>query len=351
MVIPFRKVARIMNKADFPKHLSYFLSKYLPGQKNASVHTIASYRDTFKLFLIFCEAEKSIRSETIMMSDLSKDLIVEYLDWLEKNRGSSISTRNHRLAVLHSFFQYVQKETPENLFEIHKILSIPNKKNPRPMVPFLTGAEMEILLAQPDSSTYEGFRNMVLLSVLYDTGARVQELTDIKIKDLRLAKPAVITLHGKGSKVRQIPIMKGTLELLTKYLEVKKYNFGIAKEDNYLFTNQKQQKLSRWGISYILNKYVEMAKENPLFSVNFSVTPHVLRHAKAMHLLQSGVNLVYIRDFLGHSDCSTTEIYARADSEMKRKAIEDAYVDLVPNKTPKWDEDGDLMNWLNTLCK
>ncbi|MBC2579058.1 site-specific integrase [Clostridium sp. DJ247] len=340
-----------MNKADFPRHLSYFLSKYLPGQKNASTHTIASYRDTIKLFLMFCQEEKSMRPETIRMSELTKELIVGYLDWLEEKRGCSISTRNHRLAVLHSFFQYVQKETPENLFEIQRILSIPSKKHPKAIVPYLTGTEMKILLEQPDSSTYEGFRDMVLLSVLYDTGARVQELTSIKIKDVRLSEPAVIILHGKGSKVRQIPLMGRTSELITKYLEIKKYNYGLAKADNYLFVNQKQQKLSRWGISYILNKYVEIAKENPLFSVNFPVTPHVLRHAKAMHLLQSGVNLIYIRDFLGHVDCSTTEVYARADSEMKRKAIENAYTDLVPNTAPKWEEDGDLMNWLNTLCE
>jgi len=340
-----------MNNADFPRYLSYFLSKYLPGQKNASMHTIAAYRDTFKLFLIFCGTEKSMRPEMIMMPNLTKELIIEYLDWLEEKRGCSISTRNHRLAVLHSFFQYVQKETPENLFEIHKILSIPNKKCPKAMVPYLTGDEMEILLAQLDSNTYEGFRDMVLLSVLYDTGARVQELTEIKVKNVRLSKPAVITLHGKGNKIRQVPIMGGTSELLTKYLQIKKYHYGYAKEDNYLFTNQKNQKLSRWGVSYILNKYVDMAKENPLFAVNFHITPHVLRHAKAMHLLQSGVNIIYIRDFLGHVDCSTTEVYARADTEMKRKAIENAYVNLVPNTAPKWEEDGDLMKWLNSLCE
>lgn len=341
----------VMNDADFPRYLSYFLSKYLPGQKNASTHTIASYRDTFKLFLVFCETEKSMRPETIRMTQLTKDLIVDFLDWLEEKRKCSISTRNHRLAVLHSFFQYVQKEAPENLFEIQKILSIPNKKYRKTLVQYLTGTEMRILLEQPDSSTYEGFRDMVLLSVLYDTGARVQELAEIKVRDIRLSDPAVITLHGKGNKIRQVPLMGGTSELLEKYLEIKKYHYGFAKTDNYLFSNQKNQMLSRWGISYILNKYVEMAKKNPLFKVNFPITPHVLRHAKAMHLLQAGINLIYIRDFLGHVDCSTTEIYARADSEMKRKAIENAYVDLVPDIAPKWEEDGDLMNWLNRLCE
>lgn len=267
-----------MKEADFPKHLSYFLSKYLPGQKNASTHTIASYRDTFKVFLTFCAEEKTMRPERIRMSDMTKELIVGYLDWLEEKRRYTISSRNQRLAVLHSFFRYTLKESPESLYELHKILAIPSKRHPKPMVPYLTGSETKILLEQSDSSTYEGFRDRVLLSVLYDTGARVQELTDIKIKDIRISSPAVITLHGKGSKARQVPLMGKTSELLATYLEIKKYHPGIAKPDQYLFVNQKKQKLSRWGISYILNKYVEKAKKNPLFTVHFPVTPHVLRN-------------------------------------------------------------------------
>ena len=218
------------------------------------------------------------------------------------------------------------------------------------MVPYFTGQEMQILLSQPDASTTEGFRDAILLSVLYDTGSRVQELINIRVKDVRLSSPGVIRLHGKGRKSRQVPLMGKTSEILSLYLEMKKYHPGISKGDNYLFENQKKQQLSRWGISYILNKYVEKAKCDVGFNVDFSVTPHVLRHSKAMHLLQSGVNLIYIRDFLGHVDCSTTEVYARADSEMKRKAIEKAYVNLVPETVPKWEEDGDLMKWLNSLC-
>ncbi len=219
------------------------------------------------------------------------------------------------------------------------------------MVAYLTGDETQILLAQPDSSSYEGYRDMVLLSVLYDTGARVQELVDIKVKDVRLTTPAVVTLHGKGNKIRTVPIIGRTANLMKTYLDKKKYHAGIAKSDNYLFVNQKQQQLSCWGISYILNKYVKMAKNNPEFQVKFPVTPHVLRHSKSMHLLQSGVNLIYICDFLGHVDCSTTEVYARADSEMKRKAIENAYLDLIPDEIPRWEEDGDLMQWLSDFCK
>jgi len=339
-----------MKENDFPKYLSDFLSKYLPGQRNASTHTIASYRDVFKLLLIFCDSVKSIKPEKIKASDLSKELILHFLDWLETKRKCSISTRNQRLAVIHSFVHYVQIESPENMFEFKKILSIPNKKHPRTLVAYLTGQEVQILLAQPDTSTIEGFRNAILLSVLYDTGSRVQELINIRIKDVHLSSPAVIRLHGKGNKIRQVPIMAKTSEILSLYLKMKKYHPGISKGDHYMFVNQKKQQLSRWGISYILNKYVEKAKDDVGFNVDFPVTPHVLRHSKAMHLLQSGINLIYIRDFLGHVDSSTTEIYARADSEMKRKAIEKAYVNLVPETVPKWEEDGNLMKWLNSLC-
>lgn len=339
-----------MKENDFPKYLSDFLTKYLPGQRNASTHTIASYRDVFKLLLIFFDSVKSIKPEKIKASDLSKEHILHFLDWLETDRKCSISTRNQRLAVIHSFVHYVQKESPENLFEFKKILSIPNKKHPRTLVAYLTGQEMQILLSQPDMSTTEGFRNAILLSVLYDTASRVQELINIRVKDVRLSSPAVIRLHGKGRKVRQVPLMSKTSENLSFYLETKDHHSGISMGDNYLFVNQRKQQLSRWGISYILNKYVEMAKDDVGFNVDFPVTPHILRHSKAMHLLQAGVNLIYIRDFLGHVDCSTTEVYARADSEMKRKAIEKAYVNLVPETVPKWEEDGNLMKWLNSLC-
>ena len=192
----------------------------------------------------------------------------------------------------------------------------------------------------------------ILLSVLYDTAARVQELADLEIKDVRIEKPSVITLHGKGNKTRQVPIMDKTQNLLQHYLDRHMGNTYISQGSRPLFINQKKQKLSRWGISYIINKYVDKAKKDPAFRVDFPITPHVFRHSKSMHMLQAGVNLIYIRDFLGHVDCSTTEIYARADTEMKRKAIEAAYNDVLPaSNEPSWQEDPDLMNFLNSLCQ
>lgn len=340
-----------MKENDFPRYLTCFLSQYLLGQRNVSSNTIASYRDTFKLFLTYCEICRGMPPERLTMVRLTKELVLGFLDWLEMERHCSIHTRNHRLAVIHSFCRYSQKEFPENLYETQKILAIRNKKSGKPLISYLTGDEMRIILSQPDSSTKSGFRDLVLLSLLYDTAARVDELINLKVKDVRLMKPAVITLHGKGSKVRQVPIMSNTKSLLASYMDTRKICSGMADIESFLFVNQRRQILSRWGISYIINKYVKQAKTDTAFVVRFPVTPHIFRHSKAMHLLQSGVNLIYIRDFLGHSDCSTTEIYARADSEMKRKAIENAYPDLVPDGVPTWKEDGDLMRWLNSLCE
>jgi integrase/recombinase XerD len=339
-----------MKTIDFSRYLTNFLSLYLPGHRNVSINTIASYRDVFKLLLIFCDEIKGMKPEKITIPKLTKDLIIEFLTWLEKERKCSISTRNQRLAALHAFFRYIQKESPENLFEIQKILAIPYKRKSKPMVPYLTANELKVLLEQPDLKTKDGRRDLVLLAVLYDTAARVQELVDLRIRDVRLTSPAVITLHGKGDKSRLVPVMGKTRTLLQQYLEESKQTTGIAEMELPLFYNQQHKTLSRWGVSYIINKYVDIAKLDPHFSIDFPVTPHVFRHSKAMHLLQANVNLIYIRDFLGHVDVATTEVYARADSEMKRKALENAYLELIPDELPKWEKDGALLSWLNNLC-
>lgn len=199
--------------------LTAFLGKYLPGEKNASHHTIQSYSFTFKLLLTFFESVKTITPELLSMSDLTRDAITDFLDWLESERSCSITTRNQRLVAIRSFVRFVQKQSPENLYEFQRILNIPDKKCARTVVPFLTGDEMRILLSVPDPSTRNGLRDLALLALLYDSAARVQEIIDLKAKDLRLEKPAVITLHGKGQKTRQVPIQ------YARGLAVKQVNF------------------------------------------------------------------------------------------------------------------------------
>jgi len=337
---------------DFAWYLSRFLTEYLSGEKNLSTNTIAVYRDTFKLFLLFCEEKKGLSSNQITISILTKELVIDYLDWLEKERKCSINTRNQRLSSIHGFLKFVQKELPESLFPLQRILGIAHKKTAKTLVPYLTEDELKILFQQPDVKTKQGKRDLVLLTLLYDSAARVQELADLKIKNIRLNSPAVITLQGKGNKTRHVPILGKTKDLLAGYLEEhKRYSWGIALADAPVFYNQKHQKLTRWGMSYILNMYVELAKKNTAFTVNYPITRHVLRHSKAMGMLKSGINLIYIRDFLGHVNVVTTEVYARADSEMKRKALEESYKELYTDEMPKWQDDKSLMQWLKELCK
>lgn len=338
-------------KSDFAKHLSSFLTRYLPGTLNVSKNTISSYRDTYKLFLLFWQEDRKIRPEHLRLDMITRESVSCFLDWLEKSRGCCISTRNQRLAAIHSFIRYVQLESPENLFELQKVLAIPIKKSPRPDIKFLTLKETEILLTQPDIPSKVGRRNLVLLALMYDSGARVQEIIDLTYQDVRLDAPSVVILRGKGNKSRSVPLMKNTTSLLKEYIAEQKSGYTPSLNDTPLFLNQQKQKLTRKGVAYILNKHAESACMNSEFQRKEKITCHVLRHSRAAHMLQAGIPLVYIRDFLGHASVKSTEIYARLNDEIKRKAIEEAYIDLNIQDFPSWQEDSKLMDWLTDLCK
>jgi integrase/recombinase XerD len=336
-----------MKPTDFAKHLTEFLSVYLPSQKNVSKNTIYSYRDTFKLLIRYCQEKESIPAERITMDILSSKLITSFLEWLETERKCSTSSRNQRLAAIHSFFRYVQSEEPSGMFHFQKIIAIPIKKAKKTVVEHLTPEAMKLLLEQPDKHTPKGRRDLTLMSILYDTGARVQELIDIRVCDVILENPAVIVLTGKGNKIRRVPIMKNAVLLLQNYLAENKLN-KPWKNEYPLFTNSQNHKLTKEGVAYIVAKYVESArKTSPIVPPEVKV--HMFRHSKAMHLLQAGVNLIYIRDFLGHVDLKTTEVYARTDTETKRKAIENVYPDLIDSNLPDWSKDQALLSWLSEL--
>jgi integrase/recombinase XerD len=291
--------------------------------------------------------KKSIPAERIVMDTLSSKLITSFLEWLEDERKCSISSRNQRLAAIHSFFRYVQSEEPSGMFHFQRIMAIPIKKAKKPEVEHLTPEAMKLLLEQPDKHTLKGRRDLTLMSILYDTGARVQELIDIRVCDVILENPAVIILTGKGNKIRRVPIMKNTGLLLQNYLTENKLN-KPWKNEYPLFTNNQHHKLTKEGVAYIVGKYTESARKASTI-VPPKVRVHMFRHSKAMHLLQAGLNLIYIRDFLGHVDIKTTEIYARADTETKRKAIENAYPDLIDSNLPDWSKDQALLSWLSEL--
>lgn len=335
-----------MKPTDFAKTLSQYLSAYLPGQRNVSPNTISSYRDTFKLFLTYCK-QSGLSIERLTFAQVDETLILAFLKWLEEERKNGISTRNQRLACVHAFFRYVQTEHPVGLVTYQKILAIPMKKAPKPTVNHLTPDALQLILAQPDLTTSGGRRDATLLSVLYDTGARVQELVDLRVRDVRLDPPPVLSLTGKGQKTRHVPLMSNTEAVLRQYM-TENHLLQNGKQDRPLFCNRQRRKMTREGVAFILNKYVSLAR-TVSSAIPEKATPHVLRHTKAMHLLQAGVNLIYIRDLLGHVDIATTEVYARADTELKRKALEQAYPNMVSEGLPQWNQDEDLINWLSSL--
>jgi site-specific recombinase XerD len=336
-----------MKPTDFATHLTEFLSVYLPRQKNASNNTIASYRDTFKLLLRYCKERKDIPVEKLNMDMLTHAMIADFLEWLEKERKSSIATRNQRLAAIHSFFRYAQYEEPSGILHFQKVIALPVKKASKPSIPHLTPAAVKLLLSQPDKMTVKGRRDLTLLSVLYDSGCRVQELANLRVRDVVLDNPAVLILTGKGNKVRRVPLMKNTLALLQNYMQEHSLDKNW-KSDYPLFTNKQHNKLTKEGIAYIISQHVVSARRSST-AISEKVTPHMFRHSKAMHLLQAGVSLIYIRDFLGHEDIKTTEVYAKCDCGLKRQAIENAYPDLVDSNLPDWGKDAALLDWLSSL--
>jgi len=337
-----------MKSYDFAKYMTSFFAQYLTDVKNMSNNTILSYRDTFRLLLLYCHDHENMMPEKMQLKVLDDKLLLRFLDWLQKERSCSIATRNIRLAAIHSFFRYVQVQEPQYMFTCQQVLQIPFKKHLTPIVRHLTPDQTRDLLAAPGFETRSNRRDTTLLSVLYDTGARVQELCDLRVRDVRLEKPSIIKLTGKGSKTRHVPLMANTVNLLHTYMEENNL-LKNGNQDLPLFSNQRHGKLTRGGVSYILHKYADGLSEN-YPNIPQKLTPHVLRHSKAMHLYQSGVSLVYIRDILGHTDISTTDIYARADTESKRKALEKAYPDLTPTGVlSDWNRDLNLLDYLNSL--
>lgn len=336
-----------MKPTDFSLHVTSFLTHYLGAQRNLSSNTIKAYRDVFTLLLRFCRDVRGIAPEKLCLEQIDVSLVETFLDHLATERKSSPRTRNHRLATLHAFFRYVQAEDPAYMLQCQKILAIPQQRHARPTVTYLSKQELAEVLAQPDLRTPGGRRDAVLLSVLYDTGARVQELIDLSVGDVRLDPPAQLRLLGKGRKMRAVPLMGNTIQLLRDHMHENRLDHPERFEEP-LFRNGRNQRLSRSGVRYILQKYLVKARSK-CPSLNRTVSPHSLRHTKGMHLLQSGVSLDMIRDFLGHVDVKTTQIYATANLEMKRKALE-RITDLSPVQAiPSWQQNNNLLDWLRSL--
>ncbi len=336
-----------MKPTDFSKYLTSYLTKYLSHERGCSSNTIKAYRDTFLLFIIFMERIQKIKAEKLYMKSITKESILAFLAWLQTDRKCSDSSRNLRLAALHSFVRYVQYQNPDNLYEYQSILSLKLKKTKGSAINYLTIECIRLILDQPDGTTVKGRRDLALLSLMYDTGARVQEIIDLTPSALRLDKPYTIQIMGKGNKTRIVPLLEDQVKILKGYLDEHSL-LNPQMRLHPLFFNSRQEKLTRPGVTHILLKYVDRVKAKKQQQIPEKISCHSLRHSKAMHLLQAGVNLVYIRDILGHVSVQTTEIYARADSRQKREAIEKAYTNVSP-QTPKWENNDNLLGWLKSF--
>ncbi len=340
-----------MAETDFARHIAGFLSRYLPGQRNLSTNTIASYRDAVKLFLIFCETDRKMKPDKIRISDISSELVSSYLAWLERERHCVAATRNQRLAAFKSFFHYVAATEPEHLLNCQRILGLPMKRLAHRPMSFFSPEGLHLLLSQPDTTTQKGRRDHALLVLLYDSAARVQEICDLRVRDVRLEQPATVALHGKGRKARVVPITAKTASIMEAYLEEKGWIGKSGALDLPVFMNSRKSKLTRAGVAHILARHIKTIVMTEGGHVPASVSPHCLRHSKAVHLLRSGVPLIYIRDFLGHVSVTTTEIYAKVDAEQKRKALEGAYEVPSQEIVPDWEKNKGLMSWLSELCR
>lgn len=333
------------NSTDFACLVTGFLTDYLPLQRGYSRNTILSYRDTLKLFLRFLSESKGISPNSFYVRDFKRELIIEFLQWYRQT-GAGISAANQRLAAIKAFAGYAQFESIECIAPLQDVSGIKAKKASPREVAFLTVTQMSALINRPDINTHTGFRHRMILTLLYDSGCRVQELCDITMADVALNATSTVRLHGKGGKYRTVVISDETAALIKNYIS--KYMAG-AVGTQPLITNRYHQKMDRDGISYVIKKYADLIhREDPAFPEH--VHCHMFRHSKAMHMLEAGINIIYIRDFLGHEDISTTMVYVRADNRLKNDAVNK----LAPKVTgetelPDWSKDKDLLQFLNSL--
>ncbi len=311
-----------------------------------SPHTLASYRDSLKLLLQFVAGKKSDPSQ-LTIEQLTVEQIMAFLQHLESERHNSARTRNVRLSAIHSFFRYVGAHYPQHLAQAQCLLSIPFKRTAYREIHHLECIEIQSILRGINQATRGGQRDFVLLSLLFNTGARVSEVVELKACDLRLIPPTSVLLHGKGRRERVCPLWPETARALRQYLEVQ----GIGlQEIRSVFCNRNGDPLTRFGIRWILQKHVQEAAQNTPSLKRKRLHPHSWRHSTAVHLLRSGVDLSTIAHLLGHASVNTTNKYLTLDLEAKREALNKAKPILPSNKQAgRWRTDRNLIQWLESL--
>ena len=302
--------------AGLAPHVQAFFTHHLCQHKQASPQTMASYRDTFRLFLTFVQATTGREPAALQVHDLDAPLVLHFLDYLEQQRGNTVRSRNVRLAAIRTFVRFLALRAPESLAIATRVLAIPTKRADKKLIGALTRAEVEALLAAPDRSCWIGRRDHALLLTLYNSGARVSEVTTLQRQQVCFGPSTLLQLTGKGRKARTVPLWPHTSRTLQAW-------FAELGEDSgrMAFPNTRRRPLSRDGVAHLLQRATHKAvTECPSLRTK-KVTPHVLRHTTALHLLQAGVDIAVIALWLGHESIETTHIYLEIDLAHKEQAL------------------------------
>jgi site-specific recombinase XerD len=330
------------NQPNLAALLERFFTQRLIQQRQASAHTVASYRDAFKLLLEFIQRHLHKAPSALALEDIDAPLVSAFLDEQEQVRGVTARTRNLRLTAIHSFFRYVAFEMPSHAEHIQRVLAIPAKRFTRTLVPFLNRPEVDALLAAPDQRTWSGRRDHALLLLAVQTGLRLSELTNLQREDLHLGVGAHVRVIGKGRKERCTPLSKSTRTVLAAWTRE-----SPLDENQPLFPNARGGRLSAHGVHYILHKHVVAATGKCASLKNKRVSPHVLRHTTAMDLLQAGVDCSVIALWLGHESVETTQIYLDANLTLKQEVLDRT---TPPNGRPgQYRPDDRLLAFLKGL--
>jgi len=300
----------------FPALLQDFFQRRLVAERGVSAHTIASYRDSFELLLRYAEQRTGRTASALTLQDLDAPMILSFLDHLETERRCGARTRNLRLTAIRSFMRYVSVRDPASLPVAQRVLAIASKRFDRPVLEYLSRDEMQALLDAPDRATWSGQRDAALFAVLYNTGARVSEIIRLRIPDVLLDRAHAVHLHGKGRKERVIPLWKSTVAQLRAWFE--RIN---RQPEAPVFPNRAGKPMSRSGVEHRLRAAIAKASVPCPSLRNRRISPHTVRHATAMHLLQSGVDITVIAMWLGHEDTATTHQYIEADLAIKEAAL------------------------------
>jgi len=321
--------------------LQAFFAEHLLVHKEASPQTVSAYRDAFRLLLMFLRETSGIQPASLRLGDVDAPQILAFLDYLEADRHNGARSRNARLAALRSFFRFVTMREPTSLALASRVLAIPVKRTARPLVGYLARSEVDALLASTDRTTWAGRRDHALLLTLYNTGARVSEVARLQRAQVDLGSSASIHLHGKGRKDRAVPLWPKTARVLRAWFR------ELGSGDGLAFPGARGQPLTRDGVAYLLERTTNAARGHCPSLRDKRVSPHVLRHTTAMHLLQAGVDLSVIALWLGHESVETTHGYLEADLATKERAL----AKLAPAATtvPRFRPDDALLGFLASL--